>query len=119
MTNPIVNHVPAIIQLRYAIGASVSIRLVAQNPDGTPFDVAPYAVTAPLTPNGSTPPPIATWAVVVELPNSILLSLTEDDTIALGASGQSVMWHWVVWLDNLTAPERIMLAHGDLGLLAP
>jgi len=119
MTNHVVNHVPAIVQLRYAIGASVSIRLTAENPDTTPFDLAPYVATAPIMPNGSTAPAVASWALAVELPNSVLLSLTEDDTIALGVGGKSVTWHWVVWLDNTTAPERIMLAHGDLGLLSP
>lgn len=122
MTNPVINHVPTIVQLRYAIGASVSLRLDCKEPDlaGTPFDLSPYAVTAPFMPNSATTsPPIAGWAVSVELPNRIFLSLTEDDTIALGAGGKSVVWHWVVWLDHMTAPERIMVAHGDLGLLSP
>jgi hypothetical protein len=120
MTNQI-NSTPAAIQLRYAIGASVAIRMDASKPDGTPFDLSPYTITAPFVYDSTgTAPTVTGWLVNVDLAtSSVHLSLTEDDTAALSPRGKSVTWHWVVWLDNNTAPERIMFAHGDLGLLQP
>jgi len=118
MPTAAINHVPTIIQLRYAIGASVAIRMTATKPDGTAFDLSPYAITAPFVPNSNSAPMPAGWLVNID-GSSVLLSLTEADTATLAPAGKSATWHWVVWLDHATAPERLMFAHGDLGLLQP
>jgi hypothetical protein len=113
-----INLIPAAAQIRAAIGASVGLRLNAVNGDGTPFDLTPYTVTAPFTPQGDPPPAVTGWAVVIE-GSSVLLNVTGDDTQALAPTGHPVTWHWDVWLDNNATPERMLFAHGDLGLLTP
>jgi hypothetical protein len=117
-----INFIPATIQLRSAIGASVAIRLKAKYKDGTPVDLTPYAVTAPFVTDDGTAPPVPGWAVVLEGPpedSAIHLSLAGPDTEALAPADRSVTWHWVVWLANTGAPERKLFSHGDLGLLPP
>jgi hypothetical protein len=116
MTKCAINFVPSIVQLRSAIGASVAVRLEAEHADGTPFDLTPYTVTAPFTPNAS-PPPVSAWSVTVDQAAAVL-SLTDEDTALLAPSGRSVVWRWVVWLDSASG-DRIMFCHGDLGLLPP
>ena len=120
MTPPI-NLVPNPIQLRCAFGASFAMRMHAQRPDGSAFDLSPYTITAPFIVDGGGPvPAVAGWLVAVDLAtSSVHLSLAEDDTLALAPGGKSATWHWAVWLDSGVAPERILFAHGDLGLLQP
>ena len=113
-----INLVPAAVQIRVAIGASVGLRLKGVDADGAPFDLTPYTVTAPFSHGDGLAPPIAGWAVVVE-GTAILLNVSPDDTAALAPSGRSTSWHWDVWLVHATAPERMLFAHGDLGLLIP
>lgn len=113
-----INLIPAAVKIRAAISASVAIRLKAEQSDGTPFDLTPYAVTAFFSGVGATVPPIAGWTIARE-PSTIHLSLTEADTLALAPNNQSASWHWDVWLENTTAAERILFSHGDLGLITP
>lgn len=113
-----INLVPAAVQIRVAIGASVGVRLKAIHTDGTPFDPTPYTVTAPFGAGDGVTPPIAGWTVTVE-GVSILLNLSPADTALLAPAGRSTSWHWDVWLVHATAPERMLYAHGDLGLLIP
>ena len=113
-----INLVPAAVQIRVAIGASVGLRLSAVHSDGTPFDLAPYAVTAPFSPTHSAVPQIPGWAVVVE-GTFVLLTLLPADTSTLAPTGKPATWHWDVWLAHSTAPERLLFAHGDLALLTP
>jgi hypothetical protein len=75
-------------------------------------------VTAPFTGHGNAPPPVASWTVTVEA-NAVLLSLLQTETAALAPIGKSANWHWDVWIEHLTLPQRLLLAHGDLGLLTP
>jgi hypothetical protein len=117
-SNATINLVPAAVQLRVAVGASVGLRLTAVHSDGTPFDLADYTVTAPFSSHGSGPPPVAGWAAVIEA-TSVLLSLSAADTASLAPLNKSITWHWDVWLANQIAPERLLFAHGDLGLLTP
>lgn len=121
MTTQTINLIPAELSIRAAIGASVSIRFDASNADGTPFDLTLYTVTAPFSPAGATPPPVAAWATSVDpaTPSTLFLSLGELDTAALAPTGKSITWHWAVWLDTPSSPERLLFSHGDLGLLAP
>jgi len=113
-----INLIPAAVQIRAAIGASVAIRLNAFKADGTPFDLTPYTITAPFgAGDGATPTPGA-WVVTVEA-SSVLLTLSAADTATLAPLGKSMTWHWDVWLMHTTAPERLLYAHGDLGLQIP
>src|SRR4249920_104223 len=109
-----INLVPAMVQIRSAIGASVGLRLRATHGDGTAFDLTPYAVEAPIKAEGAEPP-VPAWAVVVEDGTAILLNLSSADTTTLGPGGRAIMWHWDVWLTNTLAPERLLFAHGELG----
>ena len=111
-----ISTLPAVVQLRYAITASVRIRMDAFKVDGTPFDLTPYVVTAPFVADSGRPAPIGSWTLDIE-PSSIVLSLSEVDTAALAPDGKSMTWHWNVWLDHATVPERILFARGDLGLV--
>lgn len=113
-----INLVPAAVQMRVAIGASVGLRLHATHADGTAFDLTPYTVEAPFRPGvDGNPPPLAGWAVTTEGGTDVLLTLLGADTSALAPTNKSVSWHWDVWLTNTVAPERLLFAHGDLGLL--
>lgn len=112
------NFVPAAVMLRAVIGASVGLRLNATNADGSDFDLSPYNVTAPFWAKHGPVPPLPGWAVTVE-GASVLLTLSPTDTVTLAPTGQSITWHWDVWLTHTTAPERLLFAHGDLGLLTP
>jgi len=111
--------VPAAVQIKAAIGASVAIQLNALKPNGAPFDLTPYGITAPFVPDDGSVPPLAGWAVAMVNDSTVHLSLTDADTATLAPVGRSVTWHWCVWLDHATAPERIMFSHGDLALLTP
>ena len=113
-----INFVPAAVQIRSAIGATVAIRFNAKNPDGSPFDLTPYTVSAPFVTDDGTVPPVPAWTAVIDL-SSVVLSITDANTVALAPAGKSITWHWAVWLANAAAPARIMFAHGDLGLLPP
>ena len=113
-----INLIPAAVQIRAAIGASVGLRLNGVHSDGAPFDLTPYTVTAPFAPQGVTLPTVAGWAVVVD-GSSVLLNLSPADTAALAPSNRSISWHWDVWLLHVSAPERMLFAHGVLGLLIP
>jgi hypothetical protein len=113
-----INLIPAVVQLRSAIGASVGLRIRATHADGTPFDLSAYTVTAPIKPDAATPA-VAGWAVYVEAGTAVVLSLSAADTTALGPGGRSTAWHWDVWLQHVTAPERLLFAHGSLGLVSP
>ena len=113
-----INLVPAAVQVRAAIGASVGLRLNAFTSDGTPFDLTPYTITAPIGSGDGATPPLAGWLVTVE-GTSVLLTLSPADTVTLAPLGKSTTWHWDVWLANTTAPERLLFSHGDLGLVTP
>lgn len=110
--------VPADVQMRVAVGASVGLRIRATHADGSPFDLTPYVVDAPFKADAGAPP-IAAWAVVIEGGTAVVLSLSGADTSALSPTGKSTSWHWDVWLTHITAPERLLLAHGKLGLVSP
>jgi len=113
-----INLIPAVVQLRAAIGASVSIRLDVKRKDGTPFDLSAYDITAPFVTDDSSVPPVAEWTHTVQ-GSSVFLTVAEADTVALAPTGKSITWHWVVWFAHSTAPERLLAAHGNLGLLPP
>ena len=113
-----INLIPAEVSVRVAIGASVGLRIRATHGDGAPFDLSPYTVAAPFKTDGAAPP-VAAWAVYVEGGTAVVLSLSAADTAALGPTGKSVTWHWDVWLTNTAAPERLLFAHGSLGLVSP
>jgi len=117
-THQQINLIPAAVQVRVAIGASVGLRLRALDQTGAIFDPTPYTVTAPFSNGDAATPPIAGWTVTVE-GVSILLNLSPADTALLAPAGRSTSWHWDVWLVHATAPERMLYAHGDLGLLIP
>jgi hypothetical protein len=114
---PAINLVPSELTLKTSIGASVAIRMNVFKKDGQPFILTPYNVTAPFVSGGGMIPPVGAWTLVVE-ESAIHLSLAKADTLAMAPAG-SITWHWTVWLDNTTAPESLLLAHGDLGLLDP
>jgi hypothetical protein len=113
-----INLVPAVVQVRVAVGASVGLRIRATHADGTPFDLSPYTVEAPIKSDGVAPP-VAAWAVYVEANTAVVLSLSPADTALLSPTGKSTAWHWDVWLQHVTAPERLLFAHGSLGLVSP
>ena len=117
-TTRTINLVPACVIVRAVIGASVGLRLRGITADGLPFDLTPYTVAAPFSGKHGAISPLAGWAVTVEA-SDVLLTLSPTDTVTLATGGQSITWHWDVWLDNASAPERLLFAHGDLALLTP
>lgn len=114
------NFIPALVPLRSPIGASVAIRLRAKHSDGTPFDLTPYTLTAPFTPQQA-PPAVAAWTITSDAADvsAVVLSLTDEQTAALAPQARPVTWHWVVWLDDPASGSRLLFSHGDLGLVTP
>jgi len=112
-----INLVPNEISLRCAIGASVAIRLSAYAPGGAPFILTPYDISAPFVSSNATSPPVGAWTLALE-ESAILMTLTETDTADLAPTG-TISWHWNVWLDHKTEPQKILFCHGSLILVDP
>jgi hypothetical protein len=104
---------PAVVEVRAAAGGSLAFSLVAQYPDGSPVDFTGLTIEAPIIARSSTPPPVAAWTATLTAPSTIQLALTYEQTQQL----HEPVWGWALWVSD--AVDRLLVARGDLMLLAP